>query len=127
MSYNSQLTRPVIYAANGMVATGHPLASQAALAILQQGGSAMDAAITASAVLCVVDPAASGVGGDAFYTYYDHQTGKLEGLNASGKSAQRLDPGQFKNGIPTYGALSPTVPGIVHAWGRSWRDIAHLV
>src|SRR3546814_5987131 len=79
-------TRPLVMASNGMAATGHPLASQAAVRILQAGGNAMDAAVAASAVLSVVDPAASGVGGDILYTYYQAAPGKLGSLVGSGRA-----------------------------------------
>jgi gamma-glutamyltranspeptidase/glutathione hydrolase len=116
MSYKDALTRPVVYAANGMASSGHPLASLTAIKVLEAGGNVMDAAVAASAVLCVVDPAASGVGGDAFYTYHDAATGKLDSLVGSGRSARSADTERFKDGIPATGPLAPTVPGIVRGW-----------
>ncbi|GAA4323345.1 gamma-glutamyltransferase [Pigmentiphaga soli] len=116
MSYQEHLSRPVVFAAHGMASTGHPLASQAALGVLQRGGSAMDAAVAASAVLAVVDPAASGIGGDGFYTYFDAASGRLEVLNGCGRTGRSTDPGRFVAGIPASGPLSATVPGLVLAW-----------
>src|SRR3546814_13987258 len=99
-----------------MAASGHPLASQAAVRILQAGGNAMDAAVAASAVLSVVDPAASGVGGDIFYTYYDAASGRIDSLVGSGRAGAQAELGRFQGGIPSFGPLVATVPGIVQGW-----------
>lgn len=116
MSFTHQPMRPIVMSANGMVSAGHPLAAQAGIRTLQDGGNAIDAAVVASAVLCVVDPAASGVGGDLFFLHYDARTRALASLNGSGCAAAKADPAQFKDGIPAAGPLSPTVPGIVRGW-----------
>lgn len=116
MSFDAHLSRPVVYAANGMATSGHPLASLAAIRVLEAGGNAMDAAVAASAVLSVVDPAASGVGGDVFYTYYDAGTGQLDSLVGSGRAGRAAHTERFRDGIPATGPLAPTVPGIVRGW-----------
>src|ERR1700692_2195981 len=76
--------RSMVVTDQGIVATSHYLASQAGAGILARGGSAMDAAIAANAVLGVTEPMMNGVGGDLFLLYWDAKTGKLYGLNASG-------------------------------------------
>ena len=76
--------RSLVITQQGIVATSQALASQAGAQILAQGGSAVDAAIAANAVLGVVEPMMDGIGGDLFVLYWDAKTGELTGLNASG-------------------------------------------
>ena len=113
-------TRSEVIARNGMAATSQPLATQVALDILKKGGNAIDAAIAANAVLGVVEPTGSGVGGDLFAIIWSAEKGKLYGLNASGKSPRSLKLEYFKeNGfefIPSYGPLPVSVPGCVDGW-----------
>src|SRR6266852_5383694 len=82
--------RSMVINDGGIVATSHTLASQAGAQILAHGGSAMDAAIAAYAVLGVTEPMMNGVGGDLFLLYWDAKTGKLYGLNASGWAPRKL-------------------------------------
>ena len=79
-------SRSPVLARNGMAASSHPLASAVAVDILKQGGSAIDAAIAANAMLSLVEPFACGIGGDLFAIVWDPATEKLHGLNASGRS-----------------------------------------
>ena len=76
--------RSVVVTDRGIVATSHYLASQAGAQILAKGGTAMDAAIAANAVLGVTEPMNNGIGGDLFLIYWDAKAGKLYGLNSSG-------------------------------------------
>ena len=89
-------TRSEVIAQHGMACTSHPLATQAAIEILKKGGTAIDAAIAANAVLGVVDPEMCGIGGDLFAIVYDAKTNKLYGLNASGRSPYNLTLDEFK-------------------------------
>lgn len=113
-------TRSEVIASNGMAATSQPLATQVALDILKKGGTAIDAAIAADAVLGLVEPTGSGVGGDLFAIIWSADKGKLYGLNASGRSPRSLKLGYFKeNGyefIPSFGPLPVSVPGCVDGW-----------
>lgn len=113
-------TRSEVIARHGMAATSHPLATQVALDILKQGGSAVDGAIAANAVLGLMEPTGCGIGGDLFVILWDAETGKLYGLNASGRSPAELTREYFiENGydmIPQRGALSVSVPGTVDGW-----------
>ena len=76
--------RSMVITSGGIVATSQTLASQAGAQVLARGGTAMDAALAANAVLTVVEPMSCGMGGDLFALYYDAKTKKLHGLNASG-------------------------------------------
>ena len=89
-------TRSEVIAKHGMAATSQPLATQAALDILKQGGSAVDAAIAANAVLGLVEPTGCGMGGDLFAIVWDAEGGELHGLNASGRSPASLTRGEFE-------------------------------
>jgi len=113
-------TRSEVIARNGMAATSQPLATLAALDILKKGGTAIDAAIAADAVLGVVEPTGAGIGGDLFAIIWSADKGKLYGLNASGRSPRSLKLEYFKeNGyefIPSYGPLPVSVPGCVDGW-----------
>lgn len=117
---NPRQSRSVVMATQGMVATSQPLAVQAGLRILQAGGNAADAAIAANAVIGATEPMSCGIGGDLFVIYWDADTRKLYGLNASGRSPQSLSREKFKelglSEIPTYGPLSWSVPGCVDGW-----------
>ena len=114
------VTRSEVIAKNGMVATSHPLATQIGLDILKQGGTAIDAAIAANAALGLMEPTGSGVGGDLFAIVWDAKTQKLYGLNASGRSPEKLTLKYFKDNnlkkIPSHGPLPVSVPGCVDGW-----------
>jgi gamma-glutamyltranspeptidase/glutathione hydrolase len=82
--------RSNVFSRRGMVATSQPLAAQAGLETLAQGGSAADAAVAAAAMLNVVEPISTGVGGDCFALYYEAATGKVTALNGSGRAPAAL-------------------------------------
>ena len=113
-------TRSEVIAQHGMAATSQPLATQVALDILKKGGTAVDAAIAADAVLGLVEPTGSGIGGDLFAIVWDAKTQKLYGLNASGRSPSKLTLDWFKQHgythIPPFGPLPVSVPGCVDGW-----------
>jgi gamma-glutamyltranspeptidase/glutathione hydrolase len=107
---------------NGMVATSQPLASAAGLRILQQGGNAIDAAVAAAAVLCVVEPMMVSPGGDMFAIVWDAKRKELKGLNASGRSPQAISIDELKrrgiDRMPSEGIHTVTVPGVVDGWAK---------
>ncbi|MDX1387610.1 MAG: gamma-glutamyltransferase [Acidobacteriota bacterium] len=115
-------TRSVVYARNGMVASAHPVASRIGVEILQQGGNAVDAAIAVNAALGFLEPTANGIGGDLFAIVWDAGSGRLYGLNGSGRSprvltADKVRPHANRDGtIPLYSPLSWSVPGTVDGW-----------
>src|SRR5437868_5384131 len=114
--------RSAVITQQGIVATSQALASEAGVQILMRGGSAVDAAIAANAVLAVTEPDMNGAGGDLFVLYWEASTGKLTGLNASGPAPKALTPTYLnKAGIktmPTEGIHSVTVPGAVDGWAQ---------
>ena len=117
---NPRSTRSVVMARNGAIATSQPLATAAGLRVLQSGGNAIDAAITAAAVLSVVEPTMNGVGGDLFAIVYSAKDKKVHGLNASGRAPAAATLEEFKRRglerIPVRGELSVSVPGVVDGW-----------
>jgi gamma-glutamyltranspeptidase/glutathione hydrolase len=125
-------SRSPVLAQHGMAATEQPLASQAAIDVLKKGGSAVDAAIAANAMLGLMEPVLNGIGGDCFVIVWDPKTHKLYGYNGSGPSAKGRDLAKMqaevkaaylkaglpvKDHIPSVGSLPITVPGTVDAWG----------
>src|SRR5579864_2549537 len=104
--------RSMVITKRGIVATAQTLASQAGAQILARGGSAVDAAIAANAVLSVVEPMMCGIGGDLFAIYHDAKSGKLTGINASGFAPRDLSLEVLTKrgiaGIPTEGIHSVT-------------------
>jgi gamma-glutamyltranspeptidase/glutathione hydrolase len=122
--------RSVVMTKGGIVGTSHYLASQAGAQILAKGGTAMDAAIAANAVLGVTDPMSNGMGGDLFLIYWDAKAGKLYGLNSSGWAPRGLSV-EFlaKQGItsmPGDGIHSVTVPGAVEGWSQAHQRFGRL-
>lgn len=128
---NSRMTGPVtspatysgrstVYAPRGAVATSQPLATGAALKILQDGGNAIDAAIAAVAVLNVTEPHMTGIGGDMFAILWSADEGRLVGLDASGRSGSKIDvdalAAEDPERVPSSGARSVTVPGALSGW-----------
>jgi gamma-glutamyltranspeptidase/glutathione hydrolase len=116
--------RSPVVAPHGAAATAHPLATQVAIDVLKDGGSAVDAAIAANAVLGLVEPTGNGIGGDVFAIVWDPRTKKLHGYNGSGRSPLGLSLDEMRrvarekgNGrIPSFGAASVSVPGTVDGW-----------
>ena len=113
-------TRSEVIAPRAMAATSQPLATQIALDILRQGGTAVDAAIAANAALGLMEPTGNGIGGDLFAIVWDADAEQLYGLNASGRSPRSLTLAEFQRRglerIPPYGPLPVTVPGCVDGW-----------
>ncbi len=114
--------RSMVLSQRGIVATEHPLASQAGAMILAHGGNAVDAAIAANAMMGVVAPMMNGMGGDMFAIIYDAKSGKLYGMNASGWAPQGLTLERMKakgaTNMPRAGIDAVTVPGVVDGWDK---------
>jgi gamma-glutamyltranspeptidase/glutathione hydrolase len=112
--------RSTVYAPQGAVATSQPLASAAGLAVLQRGGNAVDAAVTAAAVLSLVEPQMTGIGGDVFAILWSAEEGRLVGLNASGRSGSLMTRRELRrrgyHSVPPFGAEPITVPGALSGW-----------
>jgi gamma-glutamyltranspeptidase/glutathione hydrolase len=123
-------TRSEVLARHGIACTSQPLATQAALDILKAGGSAVDAALAANAVLGVVEPNNCGLGGDLFAIVWDADARKLHGLNASGRSPFALTRDHFAaqklDQIPERGVLTISTPGCVDGWFELHRKFGKL-
>ena len=112
--------RSVVYAPHGIVATSQPLASSAGLAVLQSGGNAIDAAVTAAAVLSVTEPMMTGIGGDMFATVWVAKEHRLVAINSSGRAGALMTReallGRGRHEMPARGAETVTVPGALAGW-----------
>ena len=124
MNFDFVSRRSMVTSRRGMVAASNPHAAQAGLNILRQGGNAADAAIGAAAVMNVVAPASTGIGGDCFALYYDAKTKKVTALNGSGRAPKDSSIDWLKSQgvtgeIPERGVYAVTVPGAA----RGWEDL----
>jgi gamma-glutamyltranspeptidase/glutathione hydrolase len=113
-------TRSVVHARNGMVAAAHPLAVQIGIDILKKGGNAVDTAIAVNAALGFLEPVSCGIGGDLFAIVWHSESGKLYGLNGSGRAplaltADKVTP-EDDGTIPLYSPYAWSVPGTVDGW-----------
>jgi gamma-glutamyltranspeptidase/glutathione hydrolase len=112
--------RSVVYAPHGMVATSQPLASSAGLAVLQHGGNAIDAAVTAAAVLSVTEPMMTGIGGDMFATVWIAKEHRLVAINASGRAGALMTReallARGRKQMQSRGVETVTVPGALAGW-----------
>jgi gamma-glutamyltranspeptidase/glutathione hydrolase len=119
---NPRGTRSPVLARNGVIATSQPLASAAGLQVMQQGGNAIDAAVTAAAVLAVVEPTMTGIGGDVFALVYDAKTKQLRALNSSGRAGAKADADMLlakgETDMPGAGVYTITVPGALAGWAE---------
>ena len=118
-------TRLPVFARN-VVSTSHPLAAQAGLRMLQQGGNAVDAAVATAACMTIVEPCSNGLGSDAFCILWDGE--RLHGLNASGPAPAAWTRERFgdRTSMPLRGWDSVTVPGAVSAWVALSRRFGKL-
>jgi gamma-glutamyltranspeptidase/glutathione hydrolase len=105
-----------------MIATAHPLASLSGMRMLLDGGNAIDAAVAAAAVLGVVEPYQTGLGGDAFALIYSKRDGKVRALNASGPAPALATLERYRasglDAIPSRSPFAWTVPGCVDGWSQ---------
>jgi gamma-glutamyltranspeptidase/glutathione hydrolase len=125
VSGQSFATRSPVVAPHGAAATAHPLATQTAIDVLRAGGSAIDAAIAANALLGLVEPTGNGVGGDIFVIVWDPATQRLHGYNGSGRTPRGMSLAEMRrearrrgnaDAVPSFGAASVSVPGAVDGW-----------
>jgi gamma-glutamyltranspeptidase/glutathione hydrolase len=114
--------RSMVISRHGIVASEHPLASQAGAVLLARGGHAVDAAVAANAVMGLVAPMSNGIGGDLFAIVYEARSGRLHGLNASGWAPAGLSidllKGKGFSTMPQRGIHSVTIPGAVDGWEK---------
>lgn len=122
--------RSTIYAPRGAVATSQPLATAAGLAILQRGGNAIDAAVTAAMVLNVVEPHMTGMGGDLFALFWSNRDQRLVGLDASGRAGTLMSRDELmrrgRERVPGSGIEAVTVPGALSGWSALLREYGTL-
>jgi len=118
--------RSPIRASEAAASTSHPLATLAAMEVMKGGGNAIDAAVAASAVLAVVEPQSTGIGGDCFCIFAPGGSTDLIAYNGSGRSAKAASVEWYRkrgfSEFPTYGAHAVTVPGAIDAWARLVAD-----
>jgi len=127
LSFRASLGSPVeqykanaLYAPNGAIATSQPLASQAGLTVLKNGGNAVDAAVTAAAVLSVVEPYMTGIGGDMFAILWSEKDQRLIGIDGSGYAGSLITGDEFsgRKKVDDEGAKSITLPGALSGWAK---------
>ncbi len=120
MKYSFWSRRSAVMSTRGLVATSQPLAAQAGMTMLQQGGNAVDAAVATAAALNVVEPMATGLGGDAFALIYLAGSNRLRALNASGRAPYSAGPDTLRGlgyqEMPATGIHSVTIPGTLDGW-----------
>lgn len=121
MSFDFASRRSMVLSRRGMVATNNPLASQAGLRILREGGTAADAAVAAAAVLNVTDPASTGIGGDMFALYYEAKSRSVTALNGSGRAPKGVSIAELarlgiRDTMPDRSPHAVTVPGACMGW-----------
>ncbi|MEP0067865.1 gamma-glutamyltransferase [Pyruvatibacter sp.] len=118
--------RSTVHSLNGMCASSHPQASLTAVDIMKRGGNAVDAAVAASAVLCVVEPMMTGIGGDCFVLFAPKGSSDVIGLNGSGRAPAGATRDYFvEQGLDTIGETSVhsiSIPGAIDAWARLLAD-----
>ena len=122
--------RSEVYSSNAMVATSQPLASETAISIMKQGGNAMDAAISAAAVLAVIEPTDTGIGGDCFALFSKGSDSAPIAFNGSGKSPVNISIDKLKklnlNTISDHSPHAVTIPGAVDAWYQLHKQFCNL-
>jgi gamma-glutamyltranspeptidase len=123
---NYEAHRPVIMGRKGMVSSGHPLASQAGMAMLQNGGNAIDAASATAAALNVVEPMMSGIGGDGFIMAYLKDRDELKVVNAAGAAPLAATLDRYPKGIPLKGIMSVLTPGLLQGWHEAHKRYGKL-
>ncbi|MEC9369333.1 MAG: gamma-glutamyltransferase [Pseudomonadota bacterium] len=118
--------RSPVHSTHGMACTSHPLSSETAIDVLRQGGNALDAAVAACAVQCVVEPESTGIGGDCFCLYAPEGSGDLIAYNGSGRAPGAATAewyaGKGIRQIERYSPHAVTVPGSIEAWARLIED-----
>ena len=127
-------SRSEVIATEAMAATSHPLATQIALDVMKQGGNAIDAAIAANAALGLMEPTGNGIGGDLYAMIWGAKSGKLYGLNASGRSPLGLSYDTLKaeleklgrTDLPPHGMLPISVPGTIDGWFEMHKKFGKL-
>ncbi len=128
LTYPHPSRRMAVFASRGAVATSQPLAAQAGLRILQQGGNAIDAAVATAACLTVVEPTSNGIGSDSFALVWTD--GQLHGINSSGPAPANISIQKLKNEgheeMPRYGWAPVTVPGAPAAWAELSRRFGQM-
>ena len=126
----TNLTRSAVHGQNGVVCSDSPLAAAAGLRVLQDGGTAFDAALAVAAVECVTIVPKCGLGGDSFILAYDATTGKVTNINSSGVAGSGAEPDYYRNQglalMPITGAHSVTVPGEAAAWEAMHRNFCTI-
>jgi len=122
--------RSAVYADSAMVATSHPLAAQVAVALLQNGGNAVDAAVGAGVLLGLCEPQMAGLGGDAFALIKPAGEERIVALNGSGRAPEGLNAQTLRDrglgAVPVYGVEAVTMPGAVDAFCTMSRDWGRL-
>lgn len=123
-------TRSVAVSRHAMAATSHPSATLTALQVMERGGNAMDAAIAACAVQCVVEPGSTGIGGDCFALYAPGGSDKVIAYNGSGRTPAALMADWFDERrlteVPRQSPAAVTIPGAIDAWTRLHSDYGQL-
>ena len=118
--------RTLIAGRRGAVAANHPLAAQAGLMALRDGGNAVDAAVATALALAVVEPMMSGLGGDGFYHVLDAKAARAVVFNGSGPAPRAATPDHYRAGMPLAGPLSVSVPGMLSGLGAMHRQYGRL-
>ena len=118
--------RSTVHATNAMVATSHPQASLAAIEVLREGGTAVDAAVAGSAILGVIEPQSTGIGGDCFALIQPRGEGKIIAYNGSGRAPKAANADWYLerkiNSVPLTSAHAVSIPGVIDAFATVLRD-----